>query len=76
MAGLVPGAGTGTGQLTTVCWAVAARGFDAYVAYPWLDVPTHFAGGIAGVCCLDAWLLALRPWTGPVHRAIRLALAC
>ncbi len=28
-------------------WAVAAKVFHAYVLYPWLDRPTHFAGGCA-----------------------------
>lgn len=29
-----------------VCVA-AATGFNAYVLYPWLDIPTHIAGGMA-----------------------------
>ena len=61
--------------LVLAFWAVAAKGFDAYLLYPWLDVPTHFSGGIAGVCCVDAFLLRLRPLTGRVHAAVRLALA-
>ncbi len=28
-------------------YAVAAKGFNAYILYPWLDMPTHFVGGIA-----------------------------
>ena len=28
-------------------YAVAAKGFDAYITYPWLDIPTHFCGGMA-----------------------------
>lgn len=56
-------------------WAVAAKGFDAYLLSPWLDVPTHFAGGIAGVWCLDVYLIEWRRSTGPVHPALRLALA-
>ena len=58
-----------------VFWAVAAQDFDAFLRYPWLDVPTHFSGGLAGLCCVVALLLRLRPWTGPVHAAVRLALA-
>ncbi len=61
--------------LVLAFWAVAAKGFDAYLRYPWLDVPTHFAGGIAGVYSVDAFLLRLRPWTGRVHAAVRLGLA-
>ena len=28
-------------------YAVAAKGFNAYILYPWLDMPTHFCGGLA-----------------------------
>ena len=30
-----------------VFYAVAAKAFDAYIRFPWLDMPTHFAGGLA-----------------------------
>lgn len=30
-----------------VFYAVAAKGFNAYIIYPWLDMPTHFCGGLA-----------------------------
>lgn len=30
-----------------IFYAVAAKGFNAYILYPWLDMPTHFCGGIA-----------------------------
>ncbi len=30
-----------------IFYAVAAKVFNAYIAYPWLDIPTHFAGGLA-----------------------------
>ena len=33
--------------LVLAFWAIAAKGFDAYILYPWLDMPTHFAGGMA-----------------------------
>ena len=33
--------------LVFVFYAVAAKGFNAYLAYPWLDMPTHFCGGLA-----------------------------
>ena len=71
----VPAEAFGLPAGVLVFWAVAAKGFDAYILYPWLDIPTHFAGGIAGVYCFDACLLALRPLLGPVHPALRLALA-
>lgn len=28
-------------------YALAAKGFNAYILYPWLDMPTHFFGGAA-----------------------------
>jgi len=30
-----------------IFYAVAAKGFSAYILYPWLDIPTHFCGGVA-----------------------------
>ena len=30
-----------------VFWATAAKCFHAYIHHPWLDMPTHFAGGMA-----------------------------
>jgi uncharacterized membrane protein YjjP (DUF1212 family) len=30
-----------------VFYAVAAKIFNAYILYPWLDIPTHFFGGVA-----------------------------
>jgi hypothetical protein len=30
-----------------IFYAVAAKGFHAYLLYPWLDMPTHFFGGAA-----------------------------
>jgi len=30
-----------------VFYAVAAKGFYAYILFPWLDMPTHFFGGVA-----------------------------
>ena len=28
-------------------YAIAAKGFNAYIKAPWLDMPTHFFGGMA-----------------------------
>jgi hypothetical protein len=30
-----------------IFYAIAAKGFNAYIIYPWLDIPTHFCGGVA-----------------------------
>ncbi len=29
-----------------IFYAVAGKGFNAYITYPWLDMPTHFCGGL------------------------------
>jgi hypothetical protein len=50
--------------LLVFCLVVAAAGiFDAYNRFPWLDVPTHFLGGIAvtyfyWVACANAQSVA------------------
>ncbi len=33
--------------LVLLFYAIAAKGFNAYLIYPWLDMPTHFLGGAA-----------------------------
>ncbi|SFM97242.1 hypothetical protein SAMN05660284_00161 [Formivibrio citricus] len=33
--------------LVLAFYAIAIKGFDAYVRWPDLDIPTHFAGGMA-----------------------------
>ena len=33
--------------LVFVFYVVAARGFNAYIHFPWLDMPTHFCCGLA-----------------------------
>jgi hypothetical protein len=30
-----------------IFYAIVAKGFNAYIIYPWLDIPTHFCGGVA-----------------------------
>jgi hypothetical protein len=30
-----------------IFYAIAAKGFNSYIIYPWLDIPTHFCGGVA-----------------------------
>lgn len=30
-----------------VFYAIAAKVFNAYLIYPWLDIPTHFCEGMA-----------------------------
>ena len=33
--------------LVFIFYAIAAKGFNAYILYPDLDIPTHFCGGLA-----------------------------
>jgi hypothetical protein len=33
--------------LVFIFYAIAAKGFNVYILYPWLDMPTHFCGGVA-----------------------------
>jgi uncharacterized membrane protein YjjP (DUF1212 family) len=33
--------------LVLLFYAIAAKGFKAYLLFPWLDMPTHFLGGAA-----------------------------
>ena len=58
-----------------VFYAVAAKALNAYILYPWLDMPTHFFGGIAityfylvGICHSQALI-------GRIPTLIQLALS-
>ena len=61
--------------LVLLFWAVAAKGFDAYVLHPWLDMPTHFAGGVAIAYFVDTAVSQLERVLGPIHRVFRLTLS-
>jgi hypothetical protein len=61
--------------LVLVFWATAAKVFQAYLKWPWLDMPTHFFGGAAAAYFVSTLVLNLRPVVGAVHMAIRLALS-
>jgi hypothetical protein len=56
-------------------WAIAAKGFDAYLRFPWLDMPTHFAGGAAIAYVVDVAARLLGPTVGRVHASVRAALS-
>jgi hypothetical protein len=61
--------------LVLLFWATAAKGFGAYLRYPWLDMPTHFFGGVASAYFFDVCLANLNPVLGPIHALLRLALS-
>ncbi len=58
-----------------VFYAVAAKGFNAYILYPWLDMPTHFSGGLAITYFYLAAIAHAEPRIGSVPRSIRLVAA-
>lgn len=52
-----------------------SRGIEAYREHPWLDMPMHFAGGVAIAFCLSVTLLVLEERelverTGPRIRSL------
>ncbi len=58
-----------------VFYATAVKGFDAYLLYPWLDIPTHFAGGMAITHFYLAALAGTEPALGKTPRVIRFIAA-
>jgi uncharacterized membrane protein YjjP (DUF1212 family) len=56
-------------------WAIAAKGFNAYILYPWLDMPTHFAGGLAIAYFFQCLIEASGPVLGATPFLIRLVAA-
>lgn len=56
-------------------WAIAAKGFDAYLRFPWLDMPTHFAGGAAIAYVVDVAARLIGARLGRVHAAVRALLS-
>lgn len=61
--------------LVLIFWAVAAKGFNAYIRFPNLDIPTHLFGGLASAYFFDTGVLNLRHVWGSIHPYFRLALA-
>jgi hypothetical protein len=53
-------------------WVVAATVFNAYALLPWLDMPTHFAGGLAMAYFVSCAIIQSQPILGPTPRAVRL----
>ncbi len=53
-----------------VFYAVAAKGANAYILYPWLDMPTHFCGGLAITYFYLAAIAQAQAFVGRVPRVI------
>ena len=58
-----------------VFYVVAAKGFDAYIRYPWLDMPTHFVGGAAITYFFLVGIAQSEAQLGPIPRPVQLALS-
>jgi hypothetical protein len=58
-----------------ICYAVAAKGFNAYLLYPWLDMPTHFCGGVAITYFFLAGTAHSQVLIGRIPRIIQLLLS-
>src|SRR5256885_15989741 len=56
-------------------YAVAAKGFNAYILYPWLDMPTHFLGGIAITYFFRVATVRAQELVGSIPRSIQLVLS-
>ena len=57
--------------LVFVFYAVAAKGFNAYLAYPWLDMPTHFCGGLAITYFFSVGVARLQSIVGVIPMVIQ-----
>ncbi|CAN5236436.1 hypothetical protein BH11PSE11_BH11PSE11_16880 [soil metagenome] len=56
-------------------YAVAAKGFHAYILYPWLDIPTHFCGGMAITYFFLAAIFHAQRLVGNIPRLVQSPLA-
>jgi hypothetical protein len=56
-------------------YVVAAKGFNAYILYPWLDMPTHFVGGIAITYFFRVGTAHAQEVVGSIPRSIQLVLS-
>jgi hypothetical protein len=58
-----------------VFYAIAAKGFNAYLLYPWLDMPTHFCGGMAITYFYLVAIIHSQAKIGRIPNLIQLLLA-
>ncbi len=61
--------------LVFIFYVVAAKGFNAYVHHPWLDMPTHFCGGAAIAYFVLTAFTNVQAVIGNIPQVIRLLLA-
>ncbi len=54
---------------------VAAEGFNAYILYPWLDIPTHFFGGLAVTYFFSVAIGHSQVQIGPIPKLVQLLLS-
>lgn len=57
------------------CYLIAAQGFDAYHFVPWLDIPTHFLGGMAAAHFFRTAALHLERLVGRIPGPVQIILA-
>jgi hypothetical protein len=58
-----------------IFYAIAAKGFNAYILYPWLDIPSHFCGGLAITHLFCTTIRNSQPLIGIIPKVIQLTLA-
>jgi hypothetical protein len=58
-----------------VFYAVAEKGFNAYILYPWVDTPTHFFGGVAITYFFSVGTVHAQEIVGRIHPVIRIFLS-
>jgi hypothetical protein len=61
--------------LVLVCYAVAAKVFNAYNLYPWLDIPTHFCGGLAITYFFLTAIANSQAMIGSIPKVVQLTLS-
>ncbi len=58
-----------------IFYVVAAKGFNAYLLYPWLDMPTHFCGGLSITYFYLSASAHAQPLTGAIPKPARLLMS-
>ncbi len=58
-----------------IFYAVAAKGFNAYIQYPWLDMPTHFCGGMAITYFFAVAIACAQTRIGAIPKLVQLLLS-
>jgi hypothetical protein len=54
---------------------VVAKGFNAYISYPWLDIPAHIFGGVAMAYFILVCVAYSQDFLGSIPKAIQLVAA-